>query len=166
MTVPAITMEELLVWNDEASRFWKAHLDANPELLALPCDIGGADTVQGFIRHIWGVELRWAQRLTSMPETPREAIPAGPLQALFDLHLQAHEILQKTLADPAHDWDATFTMSVEWIPVDKRTITHRKMLGHALLHGQRHWAQLASLVRSAGFPSKFGGDLLFTSALR
>ena len=32
---PAITLEELLTWNEEASKFWKAHLDANPALLEL-----------------------------------------------------------------------------------------------------------------------------------
>jgi len=37
---PAITLEELLAWSDEASNFWKVHLDANPALLEPPCGIG------------------------------------------------------------------------------------------------------------------------------
>jgi hypothetical protein len=37
---------------------------------------------------------------------------------------------------------------------------------HALFHSQRHWAQLATLVRAAGFPSGFFGDILISSALR
>ena len=37
----AITMEELLAWDLETSNFWKAHLEANPTLLELPCGIGG-----------------------------------------------------------------------------------------------------------------------------
>jgi hypothetical protein len=49
---PAITLEELLGWNDEVSTFWKAHFDANPALLELPCDIGGTANVQEFVRHI------------------------------------------------------------------------------------------------------------------
>ena len=40
---PAISFEELLAWNEETSDFWKAHLDANPTLLQLPCGIGGAE---------------------------------------------------------------------------------------------------------------------------
>ena len=48
---PAITLNELLAWNDEASRFWKAHLDANPALLELPCEIGGTTNLQEFVRH-------------------------------------------------------------------------------------------------------------------
>ena len=31
-----------------------------------------------------------------------------------------------------------------------------RLLCHALFHSQRHWAQLATLVRTAGFPSRFG----------
>ena len=73
-----ITLQELLGWNEEASAFWKAHLESNPSLLELPCDIGGTANVQEMVRHIWGVELRWAQRLAGLPVTPREEMPAGP----------------------------------------------------------------------------------------
>ena len=41
-------------------------------------------------------------------------------------------------------------------------MSRRKVLAHALFHSQRHWAQLATLVRAAGFPSGFRGDLLFS----
>jgi uncharacterized damage-inducible protein DinB len=164
MTV-AITLEELLAWNDESSTFWKGLLEDNPTLLQLPCDIGGVTNVQQFIRHIWGAELRWAQRLAGVLETPREAVPAGPLDALFDLHLQAVQLFRGLLANPAKDWDASYTLDVSWLPPHARTSTHRKILAHALFHSQRHWAQLATLVRAAGFPSGFGGDLIFSSAL-
>ena len=162
----AITLEELLTWNDETSTFWKGLLEDNPILLQLPCDIGGVANVQQFIRHIWGAELRWAQRLAGVPETPREAVPSGPLDALFDLHLQAVQLFRGLLASPTHSWDATYTLDVSWLPPHARTSTHRKLLAHALFHSQRHWAHLATLVRAAGFPSGFGGDLLFSSALR
>ena len=51
MTV-GITMEELLAWNNESAGFWKAHLEANPALLELPCGIGGTANVQELVRHI------------------------------------------------------------------------------------------------------------------
>lgn len=161
-----ISLEELLAWNDEASIFWKSHLDANPALLELPCGIGGAANVQEFVRHIWGVELRWAQRIAGLPELSRENAPTGPLSALFDFHFKAVEIFRSLLAGPAEKWDETFTLNVDWIPPEKRTLTLRKVAAHTLFHSQRHWAQLATLVRAAGFPSGFKGDLLFSSALR
>lgn len=162
---PAITFEELLVWNHESAVFWKAHLDANPALLELPCGIGGTANVQEFVRHIWGVELRWGQRLAGLPVTGREEMPTGPLDALFGLHLQAEEILRAQLSTPTQSWDETLALDSPGLPLGSRTPSRRKVLGHTLFHSQRHWAQLATLVRAAGFPSEFKGDLLLSSAL-
>jgi hypothetical protein len=55
---------------------------------------------------------------------------------------------------------------MDWVPPAARTFSRRKGSVHALFHSQRHWAQLATLVRNAGFPSGFKGDLLFSPALR
>jgi len=163
--IPAITLAELLAWNDEASNFWLKHLGANPALLELPCDIGGTANVQGFVRHIWGVELRWAQRIAGLPPTDREKMPVGPLEALFDLHTQAFKIFRSLLDEPDLKWDDKMTIDVNFLPPDARSFSRRKLAGHALFHSQRHWAQLATLMRTAGFPAGFMGDLLFSSAL-
>jgi uncharacterized damage-inducible protein DinB len=165
ITLPAITLQELLGWNQESSDFWNTHLKANPALLGLPCGIGGTATVQEFVKHIWGVELRWAQRLAVLPVTDTKDMPAGPLDALFDLHLKAVQIFRELLADPGKSWDETMTFDFSFLPPEARTISRRKLLAHALFHSQRHWAQLATLVRAAGFPSEFKGDVLFSTAL-
>jgi len=161
----AISMEELLGWNQEASNWWKAHLDANPALLELPCGIGGTANVQEFVRHIWGVELRWAERIAGLPATEIKDMPAGPLDALFDLHVKADAIVAGLLNDPNQKWDETITFDFKFLAPDARTFSRRKLLAHALFHSQRHWAQLATLVRAAGFPSGFKGDVLFSPAL-
>jgi uncharacterized damage-inducible protein DinB len=161
----SISMGELLAWNEEAARLWRDWLEANPAALELPCGIGGAATVQDFVRHIWGVELRWAERLQGGPETPKEALPAGPVEALYDLHRKAAVIYQKLLTDPSENWEAPYTLNIPSLPPEKRTHSRRKVLAHALLHSPRHWAQLATLVRTAGHPSGINGDLLFSSAL-
>jgi len=156
-----ITLEELLRWNEQSASYWKAHLDANPNLLDLPCGIGGAANVQEFIRHIWGAELRWVERLAGTPETPREQIPSGPLDALYGLHRQAVPIFRGLLAAPESSWNEPYILKFDWIPPDLRTVSRRKIATHALIHSQRHWAQLATLVRNAGFPSDFRGDVIF-----
>jgi uncharacterized damage-inducible protein DinB len=161
-----ISLQELFAWNQEASDFWKAHFDANPHLLELPCDIGGATSVQDLVRHIWGVELRWGQRLAGLPVTPKEDLPEGPLAALFDLHTKADAIFRDLLTAPDDSWEQPYVLDLAWVPPDARTMSRRKIALHALLHGQRHWAQLATLIRKAGFPSGFRGDLLFSPALR
>jgi uncharacterized damage-inducible protein DinB len=156
----------LLGWTEESAGFWKSHLEANPALLELPCDIGGTANVQEFVRHIWGAELRWSQRLAGLPVTARESMPAGPLDALFALHTQAMRVFSGLLTAPGQTWDEPYVLDLPQVPPGKRTLSRRKVAGHMLLHGHRHWTQLATLLRISGFPSGFGGDLLFSSALR
>jgi uncharacterized damage-inducible protein DinB len=148
---PGITFAELMDWNEESATFWKAHLEANPALLELPCGIGGTPNVQEFLRHIWGVELRWAQRIAGVPVTERKDMPEA--------------ICRSLLQDPAQDWNETRTMDYDWLPPHARTASRRKLMGHMLFHSERHWAQLATLLRAAGFPAGFRGDFLFTQAL-
>jgi uncharacterized damage-inducible protein DinB len=160
-----ITLDELLAWNEEVSDWWKANLDANPRLLELPCDIGGTKNVQEFVRHIWGVELRWSQRLADLPVTAKEEMPTGPLDAIFALHTQAMSIFRELLAADDARWSDSYTLDLPFVASEKRTMSRRKIALHALTHGHRHWAQLATLVRAAGFNSGFGGDLLFSGAI-
>jgi len=165
-TVAGVSLEELLAWSQESASFWKSHLDANPALLELPCSIGGASNVQEFVRHIWTVDLRWAQRLAALPVIGRDEAPAGPLDALYDLHLQAMEIFRGLLAGVAEKWEQPYILEMDWVPPEFRSVSRRKVAAHTFLHSQRHWAQLATLARSAGFPSNFRGDPLFSPALR
>ncbi|HEY1901052.1 MAG TPA: hypothetical protein VGG56_01375 [Terracidiphilus sp.] len=161
---PAITHEELLTWNCESADFWKAHLNANPALLLLPCGIGGNADVQAFVRHIWGAELVWSQVITGQPLTDYDVWPTGPLNALFEMHIRAVHNFRRLLDSPDHGWDE-MTVDYPWRKPETPKPTPRKALAHVLLHSQRHWAQLSTLVRAAGFPSGFLGDLLFSSGL-
>jgi uncharacterized damage-inducible protein DinB len=70
------------------------------------------------------------------------------------------------LAAPDERWEQSYVLDFDWVPPEARTVSRRKVAAHALFHSQRHWAQLSTLVRQAGFPSGFKGDLLFSPALR
>jgi uncharacterized damage-inducible protein DinB len=161
---PAITLEEMLAWNEEASAFWKACLGADPALLHLPCGIGGNADVQAFVRHIWGAELVWSQIIRGVEITDYDVWPKGPLEALFELHRSAVRNFRVLLDDPKTEWDER-SVHYPWRRPEQPKPTPRKALAHVLLHSQRHWAQLSTLVRAAGFQSGFLGDLLFSSAL-
>jgi uncharacterized damage-inducible protein DinB len=160
-----IKLEELLNWSREAANFWKAHFEADPPQLELPCTIDDSGKVQELVRHIWMADFRWAEFVSGQPMTPRPDLPKGPFSALFAMHEQATRMFQSLLDDPATNWNETFTLAYEWLPPDLRKASRRKLTAHALLHSQRHWAQLASLLRDAGYPSNFWGDLIFSRAL-
>jgi hypothetical protein len=161
----AITLQELLTWSQEAAKFWNAHFEANPALLELPCSINDSGNVQELVRHIWMADFRWAQFVSGQPMTPRPELPTGPLSALFQMHEDAAKMFQSLLDDPATNWNETFNLAYEWLPANLRIASRRKLTAHALIHSQRHWAQLATLLRDAGLPSNYWGDLIFSRAL-
>ena len=161
-----ISLEERVAWNEEAAAFWKQHFEANPAQLELACGIGGAATVQDFVRHIWAVELRWSQRVAELAVTAPGDFPTGPLAALYELHQQAMTICRGLIGNPEQDWSRTVRIEADWLPPSLRQGTCRKLMAHGLLHSQRHWAQMATLLRTAGHPTSFRGDLLFSSALQ
>jgi uncharacterized damage-inducible protein DinB len=118
-----------------------------------------------FIRHIWGAELVWSQIINCLSVTDYDVWPNDPLDAIFSLHLSAVESFRALLDNPSTNWDEQ-TVDYPWRRPEMPIPTPRKALAHVLLHSQRHWAQLATLVRAAGFASNFRGDLLLSSALR
>src|SRR5208337_4761826 len=97
------------------------------------------------VAHFWGVELRWGQRIAELPQLAREDVPAGPLDALFDLHIRAIQIFRKILDNPGQNWDETMVLDYPWLAPESRKASRRKIVAHALFHSQRHWAQLSTL---------------------
>lgn len=165
LTLPALTLEEILGWADESAQRWFKFFAATPEALAVPCGVYKSDTTAlGLARHIVIVEARYAQRLANLPITDYEAVPSDSLDALIALHNDAVAHFRTLLADPAQDWEA----QMEFVTISSGTLhaSRRKILAHALLHGIRHWAQLATLCRAAGYATSFHGDLMASSSLR
>jgi hypothetical protein len=127
-----VTLDELPVRSQESTDFWKAQFDAHPELLNLPRGIGGVTRLQEFVRHIWGVGLRWRKQLAGLPVTPREDFPAGPLDAMFDLHGWADAIFHDLLAAPDERWDQTHILDLDWLLPEARAMSRRRVAVHAL----------------------------------
>jgi hypothetical protein len=74
----AITLDELFHWNDETSRFWKAHLDAHPDLLQPPA--GSAETLM--CRPSSVTFGAWSSvgpsALLTYPKHPKKPCPPAP----------------------------------------------------------------------------------------
>jgi len=160
MTQPALTATEILNWNDLTAQRWNVLLAANPDALEFPCDVYGVGTVRGLLRHIVAVELRYSERLSGEPVTPYEQVPVGSAEDLFALHNETITRYRKLLADDSIDWDE----KLEFITISAgtRTATRKRILFHAFLHGIRHYAQLATLVRQHGIKPDWPMDFLFS----
>jgi len=163
-TSPALQAEELLAWNDHSAQQWRAFANANPAVLTVPCDIYRAKTVGELLQHIVAAELRYAERLSERPTTDYTAIPFGTAEELYSTHDHAMDLFRGLLAQDDFDWSAKLefpTLTAGTMRAPRRTIFF-----HAMLHAIRHYAQLHTLTRQAGFPTGFGGDYLWMDAER
>lgn len=160
---PAITLEEMLDWSDEVTCKWLQFFGENPAALELPCGIYGSANILGLIKHIVVVEFRHGQRLAALPVSSYEDIPGDKLEALASLHHETVARFKTLLADPSQDWAEV--MEFKSLTAGVLRSSRRKLLGHTLMHSIRHWAQIATLMRSAGLQPGIGGDLLLSSAL-
>lgn len=156
LTIPAT---DLLRWNDVTTARWVAFLNANPEILALSCDIRNSQTVAQLLQHIVAVELRYAQRLASQPESDYADVPFDSPDAILSTHTRALNLIQPLLDDATYDWAAE--IEFQTITMGRLKSTRTVVLLHMLFHGIRHYAQLATLVRASGFKPDWPMDYLF-----
>jgi uncharacterized damage-inducible protein DinB len=112
--------------------------------------------------HIFAVELRYAERLNEVVEvTPYERHTGKPSGELFAMGEQARRMLAEYLAH-APDLDRVLTFPT--LTSGTLSASKRKIAIHMLLHGVRHWAQLATALREAGFaPGKH--DFIFSNVM-
>lgn len=160
----AISADKILDWNDTTAQRWRAFFAANPGALEVPSDIRNSKTVADTMQHIFAVELRYAQRLAALPESPYEAVPTAPLDALFAVHDQALAMVRALLADPAYDWGKRITFDT--ITAGRLSASREAVLLHLNLHAIRHYAQLATLVRQHGYKPDWPMDYLYTDCER
>ena len=155
----ALTGEELQAWVEQTAHGWKELLAAHPEVLSFPCDVRETSTVAELLQHIVAVELRYAERLHGMPETPYEEIPFGSGDEIYGTHDQAMALLRKLQNKDESFWE-------EWISFSTRkggsiSVSRRRVLVHTLMHSIRHYAQLATLVRQYDVVPHWQMDYLF-----
>jgi uncharacterized damage-inducible protein DinB len=161
MTQPILTAEEILIWNDKTATGWRQLLANHPELLNQPCDIAGTKTVAELLQHIVAAQLRYAERLAGLPISDYAAISLDSVESIYATHDRATRIFRQLITTDI-DWNESIdfvTRSMGTLHSDRKTI-----LFHALLHGIRHYAQLASLVRQNGVKPDWPMDYLFMHA--
>ncbi len=160
----AITGTELQEWVEYTSQRWKALLLSHPEVLSFPCDIRETQSVAQLLQHIVAVELRYAERLNGLEETPYESIAFDSVDAIYATHEKAMNLLR-----PLSDKDDSFWQGeLEFKTRSAGTLraTRRVVLVHLLMHSIRHYAQLATLTRTHGVAPDWGMDYLLMKVKR
>ena len=164
--MPGIKFTELLRYTELETAKWRTFLQsAGPAILDVPIDTAGQKDLRGVLLHIFAVELRYSERLLEVAEvTPYEKLPTGSLDELFGIHARAKENIKRWMAT-ADERDLAKVLTFQTITAGTLSASKRKMLAHALLHGVRHWAQVANTLRLKGYKQEWGHDFLFTDAL-
>jgi uncharacterized damage-inducible protein DinB len=158
MSEPILTAHDLITWNEKTATNWQRLLASHPELLTQPCDIAGTKSVAELFQHVVAVELRYAERLADLPVSDYANIPFGSVESLYATHDRAIAIFQQLLASDI-DWDEPLEFTTR--TMGSARSTRKTIFFHALLHGIRHYAQLASLVRQHGVKPDWPMDYLF-----
>jgi uncharacterized damage-inducible protein DinB len=144
-----ITGEELLAWNEATAAKWKTAATEKPELLEVPCDIHGTAKIGQLLQHIVAAELRYAERLAKAEASDYKTLPCSTAGEIFQTHDRAMRILKSLLVEESFAWKHEIEFRTQTAGV--RRAARRAVFQHALLHGIRHYAQLATLARQHGF---------------
>jgi uncharacterized damage-inducible protein DinB len=158
MAQPVLSADEVMAWLETTSAKWRALIEEHPEILGFPCDVMGVSTVGGLLQHIVAVEQRFADQLSGLPPTDYSQIAFDSAAAIYATHERAMRMYRELLAADS-DWGAQFefvTRSMGPMRASRKTV-----LFHAMLHGIRHYAQLATLVRQHGIKPGWPMDYLF-----
>jgi uncharacterized damage-inducible protein DinB len=168
-----VGFSELLGHEEQESSRWHEWFKRHPQALDVKIDIADSATVRDLLAHIVFVNLLYAEWLLGDSLRPVGKIdPARftanidktSLDAIFSAAdsalLKWRKVLEKT-----HDekWDEMMSFPVS---ADKMKASRRKCFVHAFLHGTRHWAQLATTLRRAGYKQDWQHDFIFSSAMQ
>jgi uncharacterized damage-inducible protein DinB len=158
----AVTGAELQAWVERTSQGWKELIASRPEILSFRCDIRETKSVAQLLQHIVAVELRYAERLNEMPQTPYESIPFDSVETIYATHDRAMELLRPLLEQDQKFWDTVIEMKTR--SAGTLRASRRTALIHLLMHSIRHYAQLATLVRENGVTPNWQMDYLLMEA--
>ena len=160
-----ISFQDLLSANEAETQKWRTWFEQqSAAVLDVPLSIALAKNVREFLLHIFAVELRYAERLAGLPITDYEALPKGSVNELFGIGARARAMYRDYLATTT-DEDLAAAMEFPTRTAGTIRASKRKMFAHAMLHGVRHWAQLATALREAGYAASWGKDFLYSPVM-
>jgi len=161
----SLTFRELLDYTAGENERWHSWLAKQPaSILDLQLGDARTATVRGLLQHIFAVERRYADRLLKRPVSNYDLIDATSVETLFAGARHSREMLEQYLATASEE-DLAVRLEFETLTAGRQSASARKIVAHTLLHGIRHWAQLATALRQQGHATDWAHDLLMSSAV-
>lgn len=166
MDAQTLEFGTLAAYVEHETERWREWLSAAPpEVLDLPLGTGADGTIRTLVKHVFAVELRYAQRLAGEPVSGYEELADGTVEELWRIHHDARSVLERYLA------------GASGAALDRVLVSETRKLGriearahtvvvHAWMHGIRHWAQIAMVLRQHGHGGLWEHDWLLSPAVR
>lgn len=166
MAERSVEIGVLAAYVDGETERWRDWLEgAPPGALDLPLGPGADGTVRTLVKHIFAVELRYAQRLVGEAVSGYEELAHGTVGELWEIHRAAASLRDRFLREATPE------------ALDRVLVSDTRKLGrieasahtvvvHSLMHGIRHWAQVATVLRQHGHGGLWEHDWLLSPAVR
>lgn len=160
-----LSLDEVLKWTAEERAKWLPWFKENPSALDAEVQPGGRfPTVASLLEHIFLVEVRHTRRLQRLDLPGHTGVDTGDIDGLFGYAERGREGVHEYVATLTGN-DAATPREVVVQSGGSFSMTPRKLLFHMAMHEVRHWAQIASAVRMAGFAPPGDHDLFYSKAL-
>lgn len=157
------SIDEWISANAAETQRWHEWFKGHPQALEVPIDIAQTECVRDLVLHIVAVDLRYLERLCGKEITSYEQMPRD-VDELFTIADDTFAKLRK-YAQQACQEDLRREIEFPTRSAGTLKASKRKILVHTLMHSIRHWAQLATALRKAGFKTDWQHDLLFSDVI-
>jgi uncharacterized damage-inducible protein DinB len=158
----ALRYDTLLELTSTEHHHWHEWFLQHPAAWDLPFATGRMATVGQLVLHIFGVELRYAQRLLDQDPTSWDDFRQTSIEDVFELgeHARA-QLVQFLTTAPESDLDRVLTFQT--LTAGTVTASKHKIASNIFLHDIRHWGQIASALRQHGFADQWPHDMLLSA---
>ena len=158
----ALSYGTLLEFTSTEHHRWHDWFVERPKAWAVPFGTGRMATIGGVVMHIFGVELRYAQRLLDQEVTQWEDFRQTSIDDVFELGDNARaQLVQFLTSAPEAELDRVLTFQT--LTAGIVTASKHKIASNIFLHDIRHWGQIATVLRQNGFADQWSHDMLLSN---
>ena len=158
----ALRYDTLLELTSTEHHRWHDWFIERPKAWAVPFATGRMATIGGVVMHIFAVELRYAQRLLVEEVTDWEDFRQTSIDDVFELgDLARGQLVHFLTTAPEAELDRVLTFQT--LTAGPVSASKYKIASNVFLHGIRHWAQVATVLRQNGFGDQWSHDMLLSS---
>jgi len=157
----ALTYNVLLEVTSTEHHRWRDWFVEHPKAWVVPFATGRMATIGGLVLHIFGVELRYAQRLLDQEVTAWEEFRQTSIDEVFELGDNSRgQLVHFLTTAPEKELDRVLTFQT--LTAGTVSASKYKIASNIFLHDIRHWGQIATVLRQNGFVDQWPHDMLLS----